>query len=289
MLTSFKAGLIESMTAIPNMTEEYKANEYYRQAQRFVYPLYKKDGMGGFLFSSTATFASYRGRFFCIFAAHALTADEETVENIGMLTTGGNLVPLSASCKACKIYRNHDIVICVSEAPFAPRNHFNLVPYESATEFTRDGFGWIGFPQKKAVQAIHKSKASPDKVKKHLSVASDGRHKWDNAKFLIIGAAHESKSESVITGRFENVSVNYEYEGFKQQGYSPRGMSGGALFYGPKKFHSPPQSLEDLFLFAGIGLEYDGTSIKGVPKERIICLIEEMINLEADPSNSAPS
>lgn len=286
---ALKAGLIDSVAAIPTMTEEYKANEYYRQAQRFVYPLYKKDGMGGFSFSSTATFATYKGRFFCIFAAHALTADEETVENIGMLTTDGNFVPLSVSCKAYKIYRDHDIVICISDTPFEPRNHFNLAPRESATEFNTEGFGWIGFPQKKAVQTIHKSKASPDKIINHLSVASDGRPVWSNAKFLMIGAMLESKSESVIIGRFENVGVNYEYEGFKQQGYSPRGMSGGALFYGPKKFHSTPQSLEDLFLFAGIGLEYDRISIKGVPKERIISLIEEMLKLEADQSNGAPS
>lgn len=66
-------------------------------------------------------------------------------------------------------------------------------------------------------------------------------------------------------------------------------MSVGALFYGPKKSQSAPQGLEDFFLFAGIGLEYDGTFIKGVPKERIISLVEEMLNLESDQSNGAAS
>lgn len=271
------------------MTEEYQANEYYRQAQRFVYPLYKRDGMGGFSFSSTATFATYKGQFFCIFAAHALAADEATVENIGMLTTDGGFLALSASCQSHKVHRDHDIAICVSDTPFEPRNHFDLAPQGTTTEFNTDAFGWIGFPQKKAVQTIHSSKASPDKVIRHLSLASDGRHKWSNAKFLIVGAAVESKSERLITGKFENQSVNYEYEGLKQHGYSPRGMSGGALFHGPKKFHSTPQDLGDFFLFAGIGLEFDGSSIKGAPKELIISLVEEMLALETDQSDATTS
>jgi hypothetical protein len=261
------------------MTDEYKANEFYRHAQRFVYPLYRRDGSGGFKFSSTTTFATYKGKFYCIFAAHALEGSQDTIENIGMLTIDGSFVPLSVSCESYRIYRDFDIVICVSSSPFEPRNHFNLAAHNSVVEFNMEVFSWIGFPQKKAIQTIHKSKASPDRVIEHLSVAGDGRHKWDNAKFLIAETSTVSKSEHLIIGEFKNQSVNYEYEGFKQQGYSLRGMSGGALFYRPKKIHSKPQGPEDFYLFAGIGLEYDGTSIKGVPGELVIALIEDQSKL----------
>ncbi|WP_241075892.1 hypothetical protein [Achromobacter insuavis] len=259
------------------MKEDYKANEYYRQAQRFIYPLYKREELGGYCFSSTATFATYNKKYFCIFAAHALDINESTLDNIGFLAIDGTFISLSESCKSHKIYQDHDIVICVSEQPFEPRNHFNLSQQKSETEFNTDSFGWIGFPQKKAIQVIHRSKASPDKIANHLSVADDGRLKWNHAKFLIIEAKIDFISDLLISGKFENKDVNYEYEGFRQQGYSPRGMSGGALFHGPKKLGADPKSLDDIFLFAGIGLEYDGSSIKGVPKDLIVSLIEKSI------------
>ncbi|WGS47650.1 hypothetical protein LFL97_37535 (plasmid) [Burkholderia sp. JSH-S8] len=263
------------------MTDTYKAKEYYRQAQRFVYPLYKRDGRDGFIFSSTATFLTHKDRFFCIFASHALADNENSIDNIGFLTTSFEFLPLSESCSHYKIYRDSDVVICISNRPFDGRNHFELIPKASTTEFKTDAFGWIGFPQKKALQTIHKSKATPEALSEHLSLMSDGRYKWSNAKFLIIGAMIESKSENLITGRFENQNVNYEYDGFKQHGYSPRGMSGGALFHGPKKLHSEPRNLRDLFLFAGIGLEYNDTLIKGIPRELVTSLVEATFNSEA--------
>lgn len=55
-------------------------------------------------------------------------------------------------------------------------------------------------------------------------------------------------------------------------------MIGGAFFHGPKIFSSDPQCLEDVFLFAGIGLEYDGASIKGASTELIISLVEEALS-----------
>lgn len=268
------------------MTDKYEAREYYRQAQRFIYPLYKKNGLGGFSFSSTVTFVTYKKRFFCIFAAHALDDNECTMEEIGMLATDGVFVPLSESCKSHKIYKNYDIVICTSETPFEPRYYFDLEPYDSKTNFNKRVFGWIGFPQKKAQKTIHQSKASPEKIARHLSVSDDGRPIWGHAKFLIIWVKIDTKSDQQITGRFENKNVDYEYEGFKSQGHSPRGMSGGALFHPSEKLCAEPRH-KDMFLFAGIGLEYDGSLIKGAPTELIVSLIEEHIGTDIPESQTA--
>lgn len=262
------------------MADEYKANEYYRQAQRYIYPLYKKGEFGGYIFSSTATFVTHKKQYFCIFAAHALEVNEKTLEKIGFLTTDGSFVSLAEACKSHKIYENHDVVICAADTPFESRNHFDLDPKPSDSEFNTTAFGWIGFPQKKALKTIHPSKSTPDKIVGHLSIADDGQLMWNHANFLIIGAEIEEESAQQIVGKFENKDVAYEYEGFKQQGYSPRGMSGGALFHGPRKLCPEPKGLEDMFLFAGIGLEYDGSFIKGVPRDLILSLVEEPFNIE---------
>jgi hypothetical protein len=63
------------------MSEEYKADPYMRIAQRFIHTLFFKNSLGGYEFSSTVTFVKYRNEFFCIFAAHAIPENEESLEN----------------------------------------------------------------------------------------------------------------------------------------------------------------------------------------------------------------
>lgn len=115
-------------------------------------------------------------------------------------------------------------------------------------------FGWIGFPKKKAVQSIHSSKASKENIQGYLSDGVEGFQKWSNANFLLLGVEFESETDTEVTGKHVSENVEYTHEGFKQQGYSLKGMSGGALFKGPKKIHTKHRFIGDLFHFFGIGL-----------------------------------
>jgi hypothetical protein len=257
---------------------EYKANLLERLAQRFIYPLHRRDELGGYEFSSTVTFARYKTYFLCIFAAHALAPKEDNLKNIGLLTTTGAFIPLSDSCQSEHIFRGDDIVIGVSDAPFDGRNHFSLQEYKSKTQFLTDSFGWIGFPLKKAQKKIHSSKAAPENVLRNLTSDSDGQPVWEHANFLLIGATIDSKSGDKITGRHDNKNVEYRHEGFKAIGYSPKGMSGGALIQGPAKVTKEPEDAEDFWRFVGIGIEYDGSLISGVTRERILELAQSVLN-----------
>jgi hypothetical protein len=52
--------------------KNYQSDNYGRQAQRFVIPLYIKDNLGTYHYSSTGTFIKYNEHHYIIFAAHAL-------------------------------------------------------------------------------------------------------------------------------------------------------------------------------------------------------------------------
>lgn len=46
------------------MSSNFRVDSFALQAQRHVYPLYRKDGRGGYEFSSTMTFVKFEGQFF---------------------------------------------------------------------------------------------------------------------------------------------------------------------------------------------------------------------------------
>jgi hypothetical protein len=262
------------------MSEEYQANAYMRVAQRFIQPLFIKDGLGGYNFSSTVTLIKYRNEYFFVFAAHALSIGQESIDNIGFLLTDGSFLPMSEVSKRHKIFHEHDIGICNAIAQADGKNYFDLDVQNSTTEFKTEGFGWIGFPKKKAKEQYHNTKASPEHIKKELSELDDGVLKWNNARFLCMGIDFKEINETEIIGHFEDKNVNYEIEGFKQQAYSLRGMSGGALFFGPEKINSDQPALSDLYKFSGIGLEHNvkGKTVKGASRELIMRLIDQLLD-----------
>ncbi|MGJ3443081.1 hypothetical protein AAZU54_24175 [Pseudomonas sp. Je.1.5.c] len=257
------------------MSGKFRVDEFSLQAQRHIYPLYRKDGRGGYEFSSTMTFVKIKELYFCVFAAHALTLREDQLSEIGALKTDGSFMSLSDVSYFYKICRERDLCICATNE-FEYKNYFDL-DHESTTEFV-DDFGWIGFPKKKAIQSIHSSKSSSEKIREYLSEGVDGLKKWEHANFLLLGVEFESESEREVVGKHVNENVEYEHEGFKQKGYSLKGMSGGAFFKGPKKIHSDQPRLGDVFKFFGIGLEYkNGILVKGASRHSVQEMINEML------------
>lgn len=264
------------------MNEEYKADTYMRMAQRFIQPLFFKDGCGGYNFSSTATFVKYRDEYFCVFAAHAVPLNETRLDNIGFLSTHGSFISLNEICKRSRIFKEHDIGICNTTAPFEHKNYFDLDAEESTTNFKSEAFGWIGFPKKKAKEKYHRTKASEEHITNDLSVLEDGTLKWTNARFLCLGVELIQETEDFIKGHFDNENVTYEQEGFKSKAYSLRGMSGGALFQGPDKINSENPTLNDFYKFAGIGLEHrtNEKTVGGASRHIVKTLISQLLSTE---------
>lgn len=258
------------------MNSKFRVNSYSLHAQRHIYPLYLMNGSDGYEFSSTMTFVKWRNESFCVFAAHAIHPRTDSMDQIGMLTTDGEFMPLSSVSISQKICRTRDLAACRTSGPFEYRNYFDLDATESSTEFYKD-FGWIGFPKKKAVERIHRTKASKEKIQEYLVEGDEGHKKWTNADFLLLGVELESESETEVNGVHINKDVKYTHEGFKSHGYSLKGMSGGALFRRPKKTHTDALCLSDLFQFVGIGLEYKNNRlVKGASRRAVETLLDEM-------------
>lgn len=259
------------------MSGNFRVDDFALQAQRHIYPLYRKDGTGGYEFSSTMTFVKLEGQHFCVFAAHALSPREDHLDEIGVLKTDGEFMPLSSISRSHKICRDRDLCACHTRQ-IEHKNYFDL-DIESSTEFV-EKFGWIGFPKKKAVQKIHRTKATKENVQKYLSDGVDGLKKWNNADFLLLGVELVSETDDEVTGKHVNENVQYTHEGFKEQGYALKGMSGGALFKGPHKIHSKDPVLGDIFQFFGIGLEYkNGLIVKGASRQSVKKLLRELLQL----------
>lgn len=260
------------------MNSKFRVNSYELLAQRHVVPLYMADGRGGYEFSSTMTFVKSKNEYFCVFAAHAIPPREDDIDQIGLLTTDGNFMPMSNIAISHKICRKRDLAACHTIGPFDNKNYFDLDAAESSTEFV-ENFGWIGFPKKKAVERIHGTKATKEKILEYLVDSYEGLKKWTNAEFLLLGVELESESETEVIGVHINKDVKYTHEGFKQHGYSLKGMSGGALFRGPKKINTDVPHLSDMFQFLGIGLEYrNNRLVKGASKCAVQALLGEILS-----------
>lgn len=260
------------------MNSKFRVNSYELQAQRHIYPLYMEDGRGGYEFSSTMTFVKSKAESFCVFAAHAIHPRTDGMDQIGVLTTDGEFMPLSKVTVSHKICRARDLAACHTIGPFEYKNYFDLDAAESSTEFVKD-FAWIGFPKKKAVEKIHRTKASKEKIQEYLVDGDEGLKKWTSADFLLLGVELESESEAEVTGVHINKDVKYTHEGVKQHGYSLRGMSGGALFRGPNKINTDARCLSDMFQFVGIGLEYQNNRlVKGASRRVVETLLEEILD-----------
>lgn len=257
------------------MSNNFRVDSFALQAQRHIYPLYRKDGRGGYEFSSTMTFVKFQGQYFAVFAAHAVSPREDKFGDVGALKTDGSFISLSSIAFSHRLCRNRDLC-AFHTREFEGKNYFDL-DCKSSTEFVGD-FAWIGFPKKKVVQKIHTSKASKEKIQTYLSEGVEGLKKWSNADFLLLGVEFESETDNEVIGRHVNENVEYTHEGFKKQGYSLKGMSGGAFFKGPKKIHTEAPLTSDIFQFFGIGLEYrNGLLVKGASRRSVEGLLKELL------------
>lgn len=255
----------------------YKSNEYQRMAQRFVYPIYTKDELGNFNFSSTMTYLKYKEIYFCVFAAHALNKNSN-IKSIGYLGTDGVFTSFGdiEVFRNYKVFQEHDIVVCNS-LPFELKNYFDLDNDNGQLNVNKI-LNWIGFPAKKAKE-YHRTKSSVEYIKKDISRSDldDGVPKLENAEYLWLKGKIVTNNDIQISASFENKKVTYQHEGYKENGYSPKGMSGGALFFFKGNNSNSVIDINKMFKFAGIGLEYNGKLIKGVSRKLMIKILDMYI------------
>ena len=104
----------------------YQSDDYGRQSQRFVIPLYTKDKLENYSYSSTGTLVKYNGHHYIIFAAHAL-ADNDSFENIYTFFKNGGFYKIKDSAIGYKIFNDEDIVLVdYFNSSFDNKNYFDL-------------------------------------------------------------------------------------------------------------------------------------------------------------------
>ncbi|MCO7230099.1 hypothetical protein NH398_12775 [Halomonas sp. CnH100-B] len=255
----------------------YQSDDYDRQSQRFVIPLYIKDELENYNFSSTGTLVRYREHHFIIFAAHALGSGI-AIENICTFGIDGNFHQIMSFAIGYQVFEKEDIVIvdCFNQA-LENKNYFDL-NVESMNGFDKKHFAWTGFPSSKCKsKKVHKSNSQEALKNKFVYIDENGNY-FQNAKYFTIISKVIINNRVQMSGAYNREKVNLKYQGDVSMGPHPQGMSGGAMYFFSKN-QILKENLDDTFRFAGIGIEYKkDNSIIGVPRLKIIELIEMFDN-----------
>ena len=251
----------------------YQSDDYDRHAQRHVIPLYIKDSLGNYEFSSTGTLAKHDGHHYILFAAHALNGST-SIDNIYLFMTDGSFYNICENAIGHQIFEQEDIVIVDHfNTAFEGKNYFNL-NLSSLIGFDKKHFAWIGFPvsQSKS-KKIHNSKSPESLVQQYVEDGESGRY-FKNAKYYSIRSRIVTNNNAEITGKYIRKNANLKYAGPVSTAPHPAGMSGGAMYFFAKE-QKLKASIDDTFRFAGIGIKYrkDNTII-GVPKLKIMELLQ---------------
>lgn len=261
------------MASCMNKEFIYQSDNYDRQSQKFVIPLYVKDELGNYHFSSTGTFVKYNNRFHILFAAHALINSKD-ISGFYIFGVNGKFIQVSSFTVNYKIFNEEDIVIIDCFNAFVDgKNYFNLNK-SHLSGFEKRLFSWTGFLSSKA-KNMHNTK-SPESLKKEYIHSDESGTYAKNAKYLtIVSKLHENNKVS-ITGKYDRKNAIFKHKGPVSMAPNPEGMSGGAMYFFAKG-QKLKEDIDDTFRFAGIGIEYrKDNTIVGVSREKIIELIEQL-------------
>lgn len=253
----------------------YQSDDFDRQAQRYVIPLYLADEMGNFHYSSTGTLVEYGLNFYLVFAAHAIEGRSK-VEDVAFLGIDGELHKVTDDAYSYRIYEAEDIVIVdFKRSKFDGKNYFDLNKEFSLIGFEKNAFSWTGFPQSWVkTKTIHRTKKTTSVLNDNV-VETEGGYYFKNARYFSITSKVKTFNNLEITGSYDRKKLDLKYKGAVDEGPSPKGMSGGAMYFFAKdqKFNG---TLEKTFNFAGIGIEYvKDNRIKGVSRHKVIALLND--------------
>lgn len=251
----------------------YQSDSYDQQSQRYVIPLYIKDELDNYEFSSTGTLVIYKGHHYILFAAHALDGNVE-FNRVYTFGVDGQFYQIKSFAIGHQIFKEIDIVVvdCFNQA-FDRKNYFNL-DIKSLEGFEERAFAWTGFPISQSTsKKVHKSNKQDTLIDKYVYIDENGNY-FKNARYFTIISMFIKNNNIEITGKYERKNANLKYQGDVSIGPHPLGMSGGAMYYFAKN-QVLQSSLDETFRFAGIGIEYKkDNTIVGVPSFKIIELLE---------------
>lgn len=268
------------------MTKEFKynSNDFERQAQRFVIPLYLRDELDNYHYSSTGTYIKYNSGFYLICAAHAVS-DKENLKDLNWLSPSGEMVGVLSQSLYFKVFREDDIIVIdYFNQSSEGKNYFNLNYQVSLNEFKNyclDSFYWIGFPNSwNKLKTVSNTKSSNTLKEANFHVDDSGTY-MKSIKYLMFPAMYiKPNSSNEVKGVIQTKNLQFKYRSNKSDAPSLRGMSGGAFFTTVltttegHKF----ESIEKSFLFLGIGVERSKDNIvKGVSKKRLIEILDKYI------------
>lgn len=251
----------------------YKSDDYDRQSQRFVIPLYIKDDLDNYEFSSTGTLIKYKDHRYIVFAAHALDGNVE-FERLHTFGADGQFYQIRSFAIGHQVFKEQDVAIvdCFNQE-IENKNYFNL-DKKSLLGFEKRAFAWTGFPASQSIsRKIHRSSTQETLKNKYVYLDEGGSY-FKNARYFTIISKIKTNNNIEITGKYDPKNINLKYKGDVSMGPHPKGMSGGAMYYFSKN-QTLKSSLDDTFRFAGIGIEYKkDKTIVGVPASKITELIE---------------
>ncbi|MBC3382024.1 hypothetical protein H8I69_23190 [Serratia fonticola] len=254
----------------------YKSDDFERALQRYITPLYVKDELGNYNYSSTATLIFFNNSHYLIFTAHALKDGGGELKSFYIMRRDGEFLAILENAIGYEVYDEDDVVIVEwFNARIEEKNYFDLNKKLTLNGFNKKYFGWIGFPKnkKKIKDLIHNTKTKEKIASEHV-IEYDNGHYFTKIKYLTLYSEINSNNDLHISGYYNpEEGVELKYAGKKSTGPSLPGMSGGAMFYCHKTLKLQ-QDLDKTFQFAGLGIEHKkDNSIVGVSRNRIIKLL----------------
>lgn len=251
---------------------KYQSDEFDRNAQRHIIPLYIKDGLGNYFYSSTGTLAKHQDHHYILFAAHALD-DGTSIDQLYAFTKDGAFYNLAENSIAHKVFKNEDIgIFDLFDIEFHGKNYFDLHE-TSLVGLDKKHFYWIGFPVSKSKsKQIHRSKTPETLVQQYVREQEDGSY-FTNMKYFAIHSKIIANNNMEITGKYDRENTNLKYAGRVSMAPHPSGMSGGAMYFSTKA-QKLQSGVSDTFRFAGIGVKYKkDNTIVGVSRIKLIELL----------------
>ncbi len=254
---------------------KYRSDSFDRQSQRFIIPIYIKNELGDYIYSSTCTLLLHKQSHYIAFAAHALDGNVD-IKNVAVLGINGEFIHLVDLAIGYRVFDKYDLVIvdCFN-VRMDGKNYFSLSNEFSFIGFDKNNFAWTGFPQGWCKnKVIHRTKNAESIFQENVVINDEGSH-FINARYFSIVSKVKSFNKIEITGTYKAKKAELKYAGKVGNGPSPQGMSGGAMYFFSKD-QILKENLDSTFLFAGIGLSFlkDGT-ISGISRYKVIELVEQ--------------
>lgn len=256
-----------------------------KNLQRSIKPVFVKDALGNFSANSTATFVEYKKLKFIAFAGHACVENDGSTNQLAMLPNNGEFQ--FVDMENVVLFKDLDLALWHVD-PGEGNAFVNFIDLnnikEKSEKFTFEPglMSWIGF-RSKTVTDFHGSKIHTARQYFDHSFTPP---KAMCAEYTNLGGQFttdpiKDHTDTKVAFHYDGKNATFLKAGHKPQAPTPKGMSGGALFFLSGNYtNTEDNKILDVsdHLFAGLGLEWYGKKyIIGTNSRAIIAAIELVI------------